>query len=107
MAFTRRVNKNSIQDTAFCMDHTGSLLAFADKDMLIIQVIKIPESKVLIDVLRPKFKIADNKLNPGTAEKNKQKFNSRIYKDLHTYHMYKVDKDRAEKSSGVTPEQNI
>ena len=64
-------------------------------------------SSALTDILKPRYQHADSKLNPAVASENKQSFRDKIYRDLHTYFMFKADPLKAEKESGVTDIQNM
>ena len=69
--------------------------------------IRLPNSAVLIDTLRPRYIIAESKLNPGQACQNKQIFKDKLYRELHAYHLFKEDAIRAEKMVGLNEEQNV
>lgn len=102
--FIRRVAKKTNYDEAAAINSSATLLTFVEGPDLSIRSIRLPNSKVLVDALRPRYIIADNKLNPAVACQNKQQFKDKLYRELHAYHLFKEDAIRAEKMVGLTEE---
>jgi len=57
-----------------------------------------------MDTFRPRYAIAEKKINPADASKDRQIFKDKTYGYLRTYHMFRVDPIKAEKQSGLTEE---
>ena len=57
-----------------------------------------------MDTYRPRYAIAEKKINPADASKDRQIFKDKTYGYLRTYHMFRVDPIKAEKQSGLTEE---
>ena len=105
--FVRKVQKKTNYDEAACVNSSATLLTFVEGLDLSVKSIRLPNSSVLGDTLRPRFVRADAKLNPGIACQNKQIFKDKLYRELHAYHLFKEDAIRAEKMVGLTEEQNV
>lgn len=105
--FFRRITQREGKSNAFALSSSGRQMIFVENEFIIIRACRIPHSTLLIDQLRPRYCVAEKKLNPAQAAENKQFYKDKMYRDLHTYHMFKVDCAKAEKSSGVTEEINI
>lgn len=105
--YVKKVAKKSMEDEAFCLDHTGSLLIHAEGEHVLFDLVRIPNSAELNHMLKPRYQMAEQKLNPAQASENRQAFRDKIYRDLHTYFMFKADPMKAEKESGVTDIQNM
>jgi|GEM_PF-6377909 hypothetical protein len=93
-----------MESEAFALDSTGRILAQADGHDLTLKLIRLPNNAALMDCFRPRYAVAEKKLNPAQASDAKQSFKDKIYRDLHTYHMFKADALKAEKQSGLTEE---
>ena len=65
--FVRRVAKKTNYDEAACVNSSATLLTFVEGMDLSVRSIRLPNSSVLGDTLRPRFVRADAKLNPGIA----------------------------------------
>ena len=104
--FVRRVTKMTTHEAA-CVNSSATLLTFVDGAEISVRSIRLPNSKVLVNTLRPRYLVAENKLNPGQACQNKQIFKDKLYRELHAYHLFKEDAIRAEKMVGLTEEQNV
>ena len=96
-----------MDNIAFAVDDQGKILAHVEGDTIQFEIIKVANSSSLTDILKPRYQHADSKLNPAVASENKQSFRDKIYRDLHTYFMFKADPQKAEKESGVTDIQNL
>jgi len=105
--YFRRVSKHHMETEAFTVDSTGKFIAYIDGPEILVRSIRIPNQSSLIDTLRPRYQKAEQKLAPASASENKQFFKDKLYRDLHTYHMFKADPLKAEKQSGVTEEINV
>lgn len=105
--FVRKVQKKTNYDEAACVNASATLLTFVEGLDLVVRSIRLPNSAILGDTLRPRFVRADTKLNPGIACQNKQIFKDKLYRELHAYHLFKEDAIRAEKMVGLTEEQNV
>jgi hypothetical protein len=105
--YFRRVLKQYQDSDAFAVDTTGKMMAYVDGPEIIVHSIRIPNCPVLIDTLRPRYQKAEQRIAPASASENKQFFKDKLYRDLHAYHMFKADPQKAEKNSGVTEEINI
>jgi len=105
--FFRRVTKKEMKTEAFNISGAGTQIMYIEGDELLIRSCRIPRCSLLIDQLRPRYCVAEKKLNPAQAAENKQFYKDKLYRDLHTYHMFKVDHAKAEKTSGVTEEINL
>jgi len=102
--FIRRIMKETSDQDAMALSTDGRILVYIDQFELCLQLVRIPDCDMLVDNLRPRFQIAEQKLNPGAAMENKQVFKDKLYRDLHTYHLYMADAEKAEKQSGITAE---
>ena len=105
--FVRRVAKKTNYDEAAAINSNATLLTFVEGVDLQVRSIRLPNSSVLIDTLRPRYIVAESKLNPGQACQNKQIFKDKVYRELHAYHLFKEDPVRAEKMVGLNEEQNV
>lgn len=56
-----------MEDEAFAIDSSGRILALIDGDYIELRSIRLPNNSVLIDCLRPRFRVPDLKLNPADA----------------------------------------
>lgn len=65
--FVRKVSKKTNYDEAACVNSSATLLTFVEGMDLSVRSIRLPNSSVLGDTLRPRFVRADAKLNPGIA----------------------------------------
>ena len=65
--FVRRVAKKTNYDEAAAINSNATLLTFVEGVDLQVRSIRLPNSSVLIDTLRPRYIVAENKLNPGQA----------------------------------------
>ena len=63
--FVRRVSKKTNYDEAAACNSSATLLTFVEGLDLSVRSIGLPNSSVLIDTLRPRYVIADTKLNPA------------------------------------------
>ena len=63
--FVRRVAKKTNYDEAACVNSSATLLTYVEGLDLSVRSIRLPNSAPLIDTLRPRYVIADSKLNPG------------------------------------------
>jgi hypothetical protein len=95
-----------MDDEAFAVDNQCNILVHVERDTLYFDLVKMPNSLELTNILRPRYQIAETKMNPALASEKKQGFRDKIYRDLHTYFMFKADPQKAEKESGVTDVQN-
>ena len=68
---TRRVAKMSSYDTATAVTPDGFQICFIEGEHLVVRSIRIPNSSVLVDKLRPRFAKAETKLNPASAGLNR------------------------------------
>lgn len=100
--YVKKVAKKSMEDEAFALNSTGNLLIHVEGDTVYFDLIRIPNSAALNTILKPRYQHAETKLNPASASENRQTFRDKIYRDLHTYFMFKADPAKAEKESGVT-----
>lgn len=105
--YFRRLTKKDSKSEAFSITSQGRQVCYIDGDNVVIRSCRIPNCPLLVDQLRPRYCVAEKKLNPAQAAENKQFYKDKLYRDLHTYHMFKVDHAKAEKTSGVTEEINI
>ena len=105
--YVRRVAKKTNDDEAVCVNSSATLLTFVEGLEISVRSIRLPNAGVLIDCLRPRYIVAESKLNPGQACLNKQVYKDKLYRELHTYHMFKEDPAKAEKTAGLTEEQNV
>ena len=64
---TRRVAKMSSYDSATAVTPDGFQICFIEGEHLVVRSIRIPNSSVLVDKLRPRFAKAETKLNPASA----------------------------------------
>lgn len=104
--YVRRVNKKSSEDETMAVDDMARSLAYADGAEICLQSVKVPNSASLVDMLAPRFQVAESKLNPAQAAEDRQKYKDTLYRDLHNYHLFRIDPIRAAKLSGMTGEQN-
>ena len=104
--YIRKVDKRIMADDAVAVNSTGQVMAFIEEEDITIRVIRVPNSSILVDRLRPRFNVAESKMNPAQASSNRQTFKDKIYRELHTYHMFKED-PLVEKTLGISEEQNV
>lgn len=90
---TRRVAKLSNYDTATAVTPDGFQICFIEGEHLVVRSIRVPNSSVLVDKLRPRFAKAETKLNPASAGLNRQTFKDKLYRELHAYHLFKENPD--------------
>jgi hypothetical protein len=95
--YIRKISKKDMDSEAFALDGTGRILAQVDGHDLTLKSVRLPNNAALMDCFRPRYAIAEKKLNPAQASDAKQSFKDKIYRDLHTYHMFKADALKAEK----------
>jgi len=103
--FIRRVAKKTNFDEATAINSPGTLIAFVEGPDISVHSIRMPNNATLIDNLRPRIAVAENKLNPAQATLNRQTYKDKLYRELHAYHMFK-ENPLAEKTLGITEEQN-
>ena len=104
--YIRKVDKRIMSDDAVAVNSTGQVMAFIEEEDITIRVIRVPNSSILVDRLRPRFNVAESKMNPAQASSNRQTYKDKIYRELHTYHMFKED-PLVEKQLGISEEQNV
>ena len=104
--FIRKIEKRIMMDDAVAVNSSGSILTFVEDNEITIRTIRVPNSAVLVNRLRPRFAVAETKMNPAQASNNRQQFKDKIYRELHTYHMFKED-PLVEKQLGISEEQNV
>ncbi len=90
-------------DEAAAINDKGTIMVFVEDEKLAIRTIRVPNSAVLVNRLRPRFAVAETKMNPAQASNNRQQFKDKIYRELHTYHMFKED-PLVEKQLGISEE---
>ena len=95
-----------MMDDAVAVNSSANIMAFAEDEHIRVRTIRIPNSSFLVDRLRPRFAVAETKMNPAQASSNRQQYKDKIYRELHTYHMFKED-PLVEKTLGMTEEQNV
>lgn len=95
-----------MEDDAVAVSSGGQILAFIEDDSIRVRTIRVPNSSVLVDRLRPRFNVAETKMNPAQASSNRQIYKDKIYRELHTYHMFKED-PLVEKQLGISEESNV
>lgn len=93
-----------MEDEAFCIDETGRYIVFIENEKLIFKLIRLPSNQALVEMLRPRYRSTESKLNVAQATDNKQSFKDRIYRDMFIYHMYKANPTRAFAESGMSEE---
>jgi len=103
-SYIRKIAKKDMESEAFALDCTGRILATADHLELTLKLIRLPNNVHLMDCFRPRYAIAEKKLNPTDASKDKQIFKDKTYAYLHTYHMFRADPEKAGRQSGLTEE---
>ncbi len=63
--FIKRVAKKTNYDEACCINSNATLLTYVEGSELSVRSIRLPNSSILIDQLRPRYIVAESKLNPG------------------------------------------
>jgi hypothetical protein len=53
--YVKKIAKKSMEDEAYCVDHSGSLLIHAEGDYLHFALIRIPNSASLNQMLKPRY----------------------------------------------------
>lgn len=53
--YTRRVGKSNQEDKAFTTDENGTLLIHVEGDSIYFDMIKMPNSAALTDILKPRY----------------------------------------------------
>lgn len=56
-----------MESEAFALDSTGRILAQADGHDLTLKLIRLPNNTALMDCFRPRYAVAEKKLNPAQA----------------------------------------
>jgi hypothetical protein len=59
----RRIDKEWMFDEAYTIDATAKLLVYAERELIYIRLIRIPNSEELADVLRPCFNASRIRVN--------------------------------------------
>lgn len=54
-----------MDDEATCINNTATTIAFIQDDEIIMRSIRMPNNATLMDNLRPRVAVAENKLNPA------------------------------------------
>ena len=93
-------------DEVVAINHTANYLAFVEDTEITVHSVRMPNNATLIDNLRPRIAVAECKLNPAQLALNRQTYKDKLYRELHAYHIFK-DNPLAEKSLGLTEEQNV
>jgi len=105
--YIRKITKGSQGDEATSINHTGTQIAFIQNQDIVIRSVRMPNNATLIDNLRPRIAVAESKLNPAEAALNRQTYKDKLYRELHAYHMFKDNPPQAEKTLGLTEEENV
>lgn len=105
--FIRKIPKKSVEQQAFCLDHTGRILGFVDDEQMYLKMCRIPNSKALNTELRPRHKVYKRSMTCTEICEAKVTFRERIYRDMYFYHLFKKSMRQAEKESKMTEEQNM
>jgi len=69
--FFRRLAKKDPKTEAFSLASQGRQIIFIDGDNVVIRSCRIPNCPLLVDQLRPRYCVAEKKLNPAQAAENK------------------------------------
>jgi len=69
--FVRKIPKKTMDDEAMCLNESGRLLVFVEGNQIRFKLVRLPNSSVLIDNLRPRYARAEANLNPAQASENK------------------------------------
>lgn len=101
--YIRRVAKGTNFDEAASVNSPGTLIAYIEKEHIMVRSIRMPNNATLIDNLRPRIAKAESKLNPAQATLNRQTYKDKLYRELHAYHMFK-ENPLAEKTLGLNEE---
>ena len=105
-AYIRKIEKKLMTDDAATVNTNGTILAFLEDETIRVRTIRVPNSTALVDQLRPRFAIAETKVNPAQACMNRQSYKDKVYRELHAYHLFKED-PLAEKQLGIGEEENV
>ena len=70
--YTRRIEKKQMADEAAAINDKGTIMVFVEDEKLAIRTIRVPNSSVLVNRLRPRFAVAETKINPAQASNNRQ-----------------------------------
>jgi len=52
-----------MEDEAFCIDETGRYIAYVENDKLLFKLIRLPSNQTLVEMLRPRYRSTESKLN--------------------------------------------
>lgn len=69
--YIRKIAKKEMASEAFALDSTGRILAQADGQDLTLRLVRLPNNAALMDCFRPRYAIAEKKLNPAQASDTK------------------------------------
>lgn len=105
--YIRRLTKVDMESEAFAIDTTGKMMAFVDGPDLLVKLVRVPNSAALIDQMRPRYVNPQSRMATSAASENKQFFKDKLYRDLQTYHQFKVNPMKAEKLRGISEETNF
>ena len=53
--FIRRIQKKSMEDESFTIDHTGRILAYVEEKELIFKMCRLPNSAAINQALKPRY----------------------------------------------------
>ena len=59
------------EDEAFAVDDQCNILVHVERDTLYFDLVKMPNSLELTNILRPRYQIAETKMNPALASEKK------------------------------------
>lgn len=54
--YIRRVGKKDMSQEAFAINHTGKTLIYVDGDKIYLKSVRLPNSALVIDMLKPRIK---------------------------------------------------
>ena len=63
--YVRMIPKKIMEDEAMCLNESGRVLVFVEGKYINFKLVRLPNSGVLIDTLRPRYARAEQNLNPA------------------------------------------